>query len=184
MNSIIRSIIAVFLSTIALFLVSALSQFLPWSTPSVLTVDSTANGTYVFATPHLQKVNPGSLTTSEFDSTFSGHIGTLATDRSFSWIISIDRKNYSPSRFFLFELVTQFVAALGLFIALRIFRYSRLKDYLLTVVGFATLGGFAIFFTQINWWGLPITYGFGSILNLVIGWILASLIIYKLTKVK
>jgi len=78
-----------------LFLWYALAQFFPWGTASVSKFSATSGETYVLGVSGLEKAPPGTWTTEAFEDQLGGRISTLATDRSFSWIVAAPRAHYS-----------------------------------------------------------------------------------------
>jgi len=156
-----------------LFLWYGLVQLFPWGTGNVGNFSATSGGSYVSGAPGLEEAPPGTWTTEAFDDRLGGRISTLATDRSFSWIISAPREHYSIPRYFAFHALTQAGVAAFLVLVLCVLaplpRARRLAavGVLGLAATIATYGG------MLNWQGMPAAYGVGESFNLVVGWLLA-----------
>jgi hypothetical protein len=179
-----RSVLAALVGTIVLFLWYALVQVFPWGTGSVGNFSATSSETYASGAPGLEEAPPGTWTTEAFEDRLGGRISTLATDRSFSWIISAPREHYSIPRYFAFHALTQ--AGVAAFLVLVLWVLAPLpRARRLLVVGIlgvaattATYGG------MLNWMGMPAAYGVGESFNLVVGWLLAFSAIDRLVRAK
>ena len=161
-------------STVILFLWSGLTQALPWGVPTTqnVSVQTSAPETEV---PNLIQLPVGSLTTEEFEAYFIDKVSTYTTDKTFSWIVTQPLRN-DYSRYFALETVTQFVVALLLACLLALTAELDIKRRMLIVfvAGLAAVSG--IYGQLMNWWALPPSYALGVSLNLVIGWMIASLV--------
>ena len=175
-----KILISTVLMTLILFLWSGLTQIFPWGVPSAQKVSTqTEVDTGSFDVPDLIEMPPYSLTTDEFDSIMSGKISTLSTDETFSWIISSPMKNYDPIKYFIWEIVTQLVVSVLLTFLLLQIHLLPIKKRLI-VVGFTGLLTFiGVYGQMINWWALPLIYGLGVGFNLIVGWLLASIVSVK-----
>jgi hypothetical protein len=161
-------------ATALLMLWSMLSQLFPWGVPTVAQYSAVHGTPYVFISPGLVTEAAGTFTTNRFDDTFAGTIATLATDRSFTWLVSVPRTAYQPARYFAGELLTQLFVALGLMLMYRVTRPASRGRYLQLVAAAALLAGTAIYGSQVNWWGMPPGFAAGMVGNLLGGWLLAS----------
>jgi hypothetical protein len=141
---------------------------------------ATSGEAYVSGAPGLEEAPPGTWTTEAFDDRLGGRISTLATDRSFSWIISAPREHYSIPRYFTFHALTQ--AGVAAFLVLVLWVLAPLpRARRLAAVGvlgvaatIATYGG------MLNWQGMPAAHGVGESFNLVVGWLLTFSVIDRL----
>ena len=102
-----RTVLAVMVGTIVLLVWYGLAQLFPWGTKSVGNFSATSSETYVSAAPGLEEAPPGTWTTEAFEDRLGGRISTLATDRSFSWIIAAPREHHSFPRYLAFHALTQ-----------------------------------------------------------------------------
>ena len=172
-----RSVLSVLVGTIVLLLWYALVQFFPWGTGSVSNFSATSSETYVSAAPGLEEAPPGTWTTEAFDDRFAGHISTLATDRSFSWIVSAPREHYSIPRYFAFHALTQ--AGVAAFLVLVLWVLTPLpRARRLAAVGIlGVAGAIATYGGMLNWMGMPAAYGVGESFNLLAGWLLVFSVI-------
>lgn len=159
---------------VILFMWSAASQLLPWGHKSARQFISMDEEPYVFGQDNVVSGAPGTWVTSRFDQDFTNGISTLATDQSFSWIVSIPAAEYSPMRYLSVEALTQLATALLLVSFLVILRRQRLLVTLLVVAGFSFAAGLATHGQMMNWWGVPSAYGIGMMFNLCVGWLLAA----------
>jgi hypothetical protein len=168
----VKPVLAVICGTLALFLFSALSQFLPWGVPTAETYTTVSGDPGVFAAPDLIRLKPYELTTPRFDTELVGKISTLETDQTFSWIISTPMTAYSPIRYFTFEALTQGIVALSLYLLLRCSGVGR--RFWGLVICASISAGAATYGSLMNWWGLPAAYALGAAANMVIGWLLGA----------
>ena len=90
-----RGLFAVLVGTIVLLVWYVIVQFFPWGTGSVGNFSATSDATYAAGAPGLEEAPPGTWTTEAFEDRLGGRISTLATDRSFSWIVAAPRAHYS-----------------------------------------------------------------------------------------
>jgi len=165
-------ILATLVGTVVLFLWSGLSQAFPWGVPRTQIVSTQSpGGVESFQAPNLITLPPGSLTTEAFDARFTDRVSTLTTDRSFAWIVAKPLAYYRPAAYFVREAATQLVVAALLAALLLLLPDAPLATRLALVAlaGSAAVAG--TYGTQMNWWGLPPTYGVGIGVNLVAGWL-------------
>ena len=175
---IVRIILGALAGTVVLFVWSGITQFLPWGVPTAQTISAQSpGGLESFQTPDLITVAPGSLTTNEFDERFSGRVSTLTTDQTFSWIASRPVSYYNPGAYFLREVITQLVTAILIALVLSQVPQLGLTPRLVGAGLIAAAAGIATYGALMNWWGLPISYGAGAIINLVVGWLLATTVL-------
>ena len=90
-----HSLLAVTVGTVVLLVWYVIVQFFPWGTGSVSNFSATAGEAYAGGTQGLVDAPAGTWTTEAFEEQLGGRISTLATDRSFSWIVSARREYYS-----------------------------------------------------------------------------------------
>jgi hypothetical protein len=175
-----KIIISTLLGTLILFLWSGVSQMFPWGVPTAQAISAqSSKQTSSFQTPNLIELPAGTLTTTQFDDQMLGKISTLTTDKSFSWIISSPIVYYNVGNYFMREVVTQLFVALLLSLMLWQMRQMAMNDRL-KLIGFAALlAVIGIYGQQINWWGMPLIYGLGAGVNLIIGWLLVAFVASK-----
>jgi hypothetical protein len=169
----IRKAVAVVACTVTLFVWSGATQFFPWGVPSVRSFSSTTAAPDEFGSAKLEQTPPGTFTTSEFDARLGQGVSTLSTDESFSWIVSIARRDYNPTRYFVRELISQAMIASLLIIAFSLLSTvpkSRRLAIITLIASAAMMGSYGVMW---NWWGLPFIYSAGMSFNLVAGWLLA-----------
>ena len=175
-----KCVLAVVIGTIVLVLWYGLTQLFPWGTASVSNFSATSSETYVPGAPGLEEAPPGTWTTEAFEDQLNGKISTLATDRTFSWIVAAPREHYSPSRYLTFHALTQAgVAALLVLVSYVLAPLPRARR-LAAVIALGVAGATATYGGMLNWWGLPAGYGVGESFNVVMGWLLAFLAIERL----
>lgn len=153
-----------------LFFWGFITQFLPWGVPVTQTVISQEGNTSLFMAPNAIEVPVRNLVTESFDTLMVNRVSTLATDRTFSWIVSIPIQDYDMNRYFIFEMITQIFISILIVAILTLTRNLPQKNklLLLLIVSFISIVG--IYFPFMNWWGLPPNYALGSGLNLLMGW--------------
>ena len=175
-----KIIISTLLGTLILFLWSGVTQMFPWGVPTAQSISAqSSKQTSSFQTPNLIELPAGTLTTAQFDDQMLGKISTLTTDKSFSWIISSPIAYYNVGNYFMREVVTQLFVALLLSLILWQMRQLSMNDRL-KFIGFAgLLAVIGIYGQQINWWGMPLIYGLGAGVNLIIGWLLVAFVASK-----
>jgi hypothetical protein len=179
----IRSFLAVATGSAALFVWSGLSQRLPWgvsvvqnfSTASLST--STDQTSSDFEPRNLIRKPNGFYTNDAFDEFFRESVSTLSPDRSFSWIVSISAERYRPMRYLAVEGLTQIGIAALLWLALIALRPLARRLKLRALALLALAGGLSSYGVMMNWWGLPMAYAGGMVLNLILGWCAAGLLI-------
>ena len=175
-----RCVLAVLVGMIVLVLWYGLTQLFPWGTGSVSNFSATSSETYVSGPPGLEKASPGTWTTEAFEDRLGGRISTLATDRSFSWIVAAPREHYSIPRYFAFHALTQAAVAAFLVLVLGVLAPLPRLRRLAAVAVLAMTGAIATYGGMLNWWGLPVAYGLGEGFNLLVGWLLAFSVIDRL----
>jgi hypothetical protein len=171
------------IAAIVLFLWSGLAQaVLPWGVPSAKVFLSQSNSKTTAFKTHPGQVTQfknNELTTPLFDKKMVNEVNTLMTDETFSWIITKPLAYYDPSAYLVREALTQSAIALGLALLLVLTRGLSLKNRILLVAVAALCGGLAGFGQMYNWWGLTAAYAFGMVINIVLGWTLASFVIAR-----
>ncbi len=179
----IRSLVAVAAAGASLFVWSGLSQQLPWGVSAAQNFSATSPvalaevNASAFEPRNLTRKTPGFYTSAAFDEAFSDAVSTLATDRTFSWIISIPAERYKPMRYLGVEAITQVGIAVLLLLTLTALRPLPKKDRFRVLGLLALAGGLATYGVMMNWWGLPLQYAVGMVLNLLVGWFIAGLIV-------
>ena len=174
-----KVVISTMVSGIILFLLGGLAQFLPWGIPSTqnISVQSELN-------PNQRKLHnltslaPGELTTEKFDAIFLDKISTYSTDHTFSWIVTQPLPNDYTS-YFIREIGNQLIVGLLLSLILYLTIKLDLKTRLtiILIVGFAASVG--TYGQLMNWWNVPVAYGAGVSINLIIGWIVVSWVVAR-----
>ena len=173
----LRCVLAVIVGSIVLVIWYGLTQLFPWGTGSVSNFSATSSETYVADPPGLEEAPSGTFTTEAFEDRLGGRISTLATDRSFSWIVSAPREYYSIPRYFAFHALTQ--AGVAAFLVLVSWVLAPLpRARRLAAVGILCVAGtIATYGGMLNWMGMPAAYGVGESFNLLVGWLLAFSVI-------
>lgn len=174
MTGSIRPLAAWLGATIVLFIWSGLSQALPWGPSSAGRFAAFAGKPFVPASDATVHAPPGAWVTDRFEQDFPGRVITLATDRSFNWIVSIPASDYRLPRYFVCEAITQAAVALALTKLLAVLHALPKVRQLATVAGFAFAAGVATHGQLMNWWGVPAAYAMGAMANLLVGWTLAA----------
>jgi hypothetical protein len=172
--------LAVLVSTVVLFMWNGLVQFFPWGIPTTQILNTQAGNTIdVKEMKNVIALPANSLTTNEFDEKCNNKISTLITDKTFSWIIATPTNKYNMGTYFMKEAFTQLLVAiflcLLLYYTVSLGFTTRLK--IVTLAAFAA--AIATYGQQLNWWGLPASYGLGVMINLILGWLLAAFIVAK-----
>jgi hypothetical protein len=175
-----KIVLSTLIGTLILFLWSGVTQMFPWGVPTAQAISAqSSKQTSSFQTPNLIELPAGTLTTAQFDDQMVGKISTLTTDKTFSWIISTPIAYYDVGSYFMKEVLTQLFVALLLSFMLWQMRQMPLSDRL-KFIGFAgLLAVIGIYGQQINWWGMPLIYGLGAGVNLIIGWLLVAFVSSK-----
>jgi hypothetical protein len=175
-----RAVLAVVAGTIVLVVWYGLTQLFPWGTRTVSNFSATSGEAYATAAPELVEAPAGTWTTEAFEEQLGGRISTLATDRSFSWIVAAPRQSYGIPGYFAFQFLTQAGVAACLTLVLGLLAPLP-RPRRLAVVGTmglaATVG---IYGGMMNWWGMPAGYGVGESVNAVAAWLLAGAVIDRL----
>ena len=140
--------------TITLFIWGATTQLFPWGVPSTQKLNAQQVNTLGdFQTPDLIQLQPSSLTTNQFDHQMVNKISTLATDQTFSWIITKPLSYYDVGGYFSRELITQALVALLLSLLLWQLREQEITHRLKIVFTLGLIAVIAINGAQFNWWG-------------------------------
>jgi hypothetical protein len=171
-------LLATLVGAVVLFLWSGLTQAFPWGVPRTQTLSTQSpSGVEAFQAPNLVQLPPGALTSDAFDERMADRVSTLTTDRTFAWIVAKPIGYYRPAAYFAREAATQLVVAALLAALLLLLPNAPLATRLALVAlaGSAAVAG--TYGTQMNWWGLPPSYGVGVGFNLVAGWLLATAIL-------
>ena len=175
-----RCLLAVIVGTLILFVWNALTQFFPWGVGAVDNLSATSGQSYVLVTSGLEVAPPGTWTTQAFDDRLGNGVSTLATDRSFSWIVAVPREGYNLTRYFALHVLTQAGVALFLVLVLWLLkplpRGRRMASVF--VIGVAAMIG--TYGSMMVWWGLPAAYGLGASVNLLAGWLLLLVVVERL----
>lgn len=169
-------LISTLVSTLMLFVWSAVSQNLPWGVPTVQVV-SQAEITEITQPSQTIKLPVGTLTTTKFDEQMTGKISTLMTDKTFSWVISKPLSYYNLPLYFTRELITQLLVSLLLSLFLWNTRCLPVKQRLFLVLLAALATVVATHVQNYNWMGTPAAFSFGVSANLVIGWMLVAAVL-------
>ncbi len=175
-----KIVIAIVISTVILFMWNGLVQFFPWGVPTTQVLNTQAGTTLnVKDMKNAITLPANSLTTNEFDEKCNNKVSTLITDKTFSWVIATPLKKYDMGSYFIKEAFTQLLVAtflsLLLFYTVILAFSTRLK-----IIGLAALAAaVATYGQQMNWWGLPASYGLGVMINLILGWLLVGFIVAK-----
>ncbi|MCA2979529.1 MAG: hypothetical protein INH41_28445 [Myxococcaceae bacterium] len=169
----LRFAVAVIACAATLFVWSGLTQVFPWGVPTVQVVAQTTGEPAAFGASPVRRP-PGALATSAFDDELGDGNGTLTTDRSFAWIVSVPVERYHPTRYFIGEAVTQLACAAMLVEALWLLSSLPLPRRALVLALLATAAAGATYGYMTNWWGLPLRYSGGMSVNLVVGWVLGA----------
>ncbi len=154
-----------------------ITQFLPWGVPVTQTVVSQRGNTSLFMAPNAIEEPVRSLVTESFDTLMINKVSTLATDRTFSWIVSIPIQDYDMNRYFAFEMITQILISILLVALLTLSRNLPQKNRILILLMASLISIVGIYLPFMNWWGLPATYALGAGLNLIVGWTVSGSII-------
>lgn len=169
-------LLATLVATVVLFLWSGLTQRLPWGVARVQTLSTQSpGGVEAFQAPNLVELPPGSLTTPGFDERVSGRVSTLTTDRTFAWIVARPVGEYSPGAYLARKAQTQLVVAALLAAIWLLLPEAPLSTRLALVALVGSAAAAGSYGQLMNWWGLSASYGVGVSVNLVIGWLLATL---------
>ena len=175
-----KCVLAVIVGTMTLFVWNAISSLsFPWGVGSVNNHSATSGASYVLAAPGLEEKPPGTWTTQAFEDRFGNGISTLATDRSFSWIVSVPRNRYNLTRYFAFQILAQFGVALFLVLVLWLLKPLPRGRRVATVLGLGVAGMIASYGAMMVWWGLPAAYGVGTSVNLLVGWLLVLVVVER-----
>ena len=103
--------------------------------------------------PNLIKLEPNTLTTNNFDSTFNNKISTYTTDKTFSWIVTQPLKTDYTS-YFISEIVTQFFIGALLTLLLVLTKNHKIQTQMM-FIGIVGLVAWAATYGQLlNWWAM------------------------------
>ncbi len=172
-----KHLLALLVFTVLLFLWSGLTQILPWGVPTAqkITVQSDSAANRI---PNLIKLEPNTLTTNNFDSTFNNKISTYTTDKTFSWIVTQPLKTDYTS-YFISEIVTQFFIGALLTLLLVLTKNHKIQTQMM-FIGIVGLVAWAATYGQLlNWWAMPATYAIGVGVNLIIGWLSTGFLVSR-----
>jgi hypothetical protein len=175
-----KNIIATIISTAFLFMWNGFVQVLPWGVPTTQSINAqSSNAIDTKDMKGITNLPANALTTSQFDEQCTNKISTLITDKSFSWIITKPTSYYNMGSYFMKEALTQLLVSIFLVLILFNTKTLSLKKRL-SIIAFAAFAAtIATYSQQINWWGLPLSYGLGVAVNLILGWLITSFIITK-----
>lgn len=168
------------LTTVLLFVWSGVVQNFPWGVPSAQVLYQVSAEPEEERVPNARDVPYHTLTTADFDREMVGRVTTLTTDNTFSWIVTRPIEEYDPVAYLGKEALTQMVVGgmltvlLWLTTGLGYFRRMGLVALCAIMASTATYG------QLLNWWGLPLAYTLGVSLNLVVGWVLVTLVVGRL----
>lgn len=177
-----RLVAAVLSGALLLFVWGGLAQQLPWGLGSVRSYSTTQGAPYVFAAPGLRTAPPGTYVTDAFETELARGISTLATDTSFSWVVSVPRSAYDPARYLGVEALTQLAVAATLGLLLTALRRLERRAAIVVILGAAAAALLATYGAMANWWGLPMGYAGGMAINLVVGWGLAVAVMQRILR--
>lgn len=170
-----KIILSTLVFTLLLFLLSGLTQLLPWGIPTTQNISAQ---TVPISDPSVSKLItrlPNELTTQDFDGQFMDQISTYTTDNSFSWIITQPlQKDYS--QYFIREALTQLVVAFLLSVLLFLTLQQKLKTRLLIIAVAGAIASVGTYGQLMNWWAMPVAYGIGVSLNLILSWTIVGFI--------
>jgi hypothetical protein len=175
-----KGALAVVAGTIVLVVWYGLTQLFPWGTRSVSNFSATSGEAYASAAPELLEAPAGTWTTEAFEDQLGGRISTLATDRSFSWIVAAPRESYSLPGYFAYQFVTQAGVAACLTAVLALLAPLPRPRRFAVVGAMGLAATIGIYRGMMNWWGMPAGYGVGESVNTVGAWLLASAVIDRL----
>jgi hypothetical protein len=175
-----KIIIAILVSTVILFMWNGFVQMLPWGVPTTQILNAqSANVVDTKDMKNAINLPVNALTTGQFDEQCNNKISTLITDKTFSWIISKPTRNYNIGSYFMKEAFTQFLVSIFLTLIL-FYTISFAIQKRLSIIAFAAVAAaIATYGQQMNWWALPLSYGLGVAVNLVLGWLITSFVIAK-----
>lgn len=176
---VLRWLLAISAGSLVLLVCYGIAQFLPWGVGSVAQFDATSGEPYAVAS-RLQEMPPGTWTTEAFDDQLGNGVSTLATDRSFAWIVALPRERYDLGRYLIVHAVTQTAVACGLALVLWSLRRVSRSRRLGTILGVGALGTVAGYGSLMNWWGLSANYAVGESANQLLAWCLALLVIDRI----
>lgn len=175
-----RALLAVGASAAVQFLWHGLAQAFPWGTSVARNFSETSGTPYVASVAELQQAPPGTWTTPAFGEQFKDGISTLATDRSFAWVISVPREAYSLPRYFAVHALTQLGIAILLLLVLHLLSPLPRRRRLATLAVIGTTATVGVYGGMLNWLGMPPAFGIGQAFNHVAGWCAGFLILDRL----
>lgn len=176
-----RLALSVLVITLMLFIFGGIAQMFPWGIPTVNNVYSNSidsdeflgkSGDFLYH-EDVKKYEQYALTTEKFDEEFKGKISTFTTDKTFSYIVSTDIKNYNPMDYFIKQIIKLLLVAILLSLVLEMTINWELKKRLF-LIGLLALLGSQIYIEQMNWWHVPSLYGVGMIFNTFVSWLLSA----------
>ena len=114
-------------------------------------LSATSDESYAAGAPGLEEAPPGTWTTEAFEERLGGRISTLATDRSFSWIIAAPRETYSFPRDLAFHALTQVGVSLLLVIISGLLAPLARPRRWTVVLAFGVATSLATYGGMLNW---------------------------------
>jgi hypothetical protein len=169
-----KIILSTFIMGFILFFWGGLCQQFIWGVPTAQVVFSSETVPEHFGNTKMLKLNPNELTTEKFDEQFKGKISTFTTDETFNWIVSTDVANWQPLNYVIREVVIQLFAGLFLSVLLAMTVLWPNKKRMVLIAVAALAGIFATFVQQMNWWHIPALFQVGLMINMLVGWLLAT----------
>jgi hypothetical protein len=172
-----RYLVAALAGAAVLFVWYGLSQVFPWGPSAVNNFSATSGETYVASTTGLQQASPGTWTTQAFEEQLGNQVSTLATDGSFSWVISVPSSAYSLPRYFSIHALTQLCVAILLLVGHRILLPLPRRRRFVAILALGVTSTLGVYGGMMNWIGMPAAYGLGQCFNHVVGWCLAFAVV-------
>ena len=172
-----KYLLASLVFTILLFLWSGFTQMLPWGIPTTQKITSQSDR-IANEVPDIIKLQPNTLTTHDFDSTFNHKISTYTTDNTFSWIVTQPLKTDYTS-YFIGEIITQFSVGVLLTLLLILTKTYNIQTRMMFIGVVGLVAWVATFGQMINWWAMPAEYAIGVGVNLMIGWLVSGFLVSR-----
>ena len=172
-----KYILAIFTFTILLFLWNGFVQVLPWGIPTAQKITAQSSS-IPYELPNLIKVQPNTLTTNNFDSTFNHKISTYTTDKTFSWIVTQPLKT-DYSSYFIGEIIIQFFVGILLTLLLVLTRNYKIQTRMMLLGIVGLVAWVATYGQLLNWWAMPNTYTIGIGVNLIIAWLVTGFLVSR-----
>lgn len=170
-----ESALQVVVVTVLLTVLGGVGQVLPWGLGSArqITQRATEGDGSLPSGDAVLDVSSSPIVTADFERIAVGHVSTLTTDRSFSWIVSKPLDYYRPNRYLAREVITQFVVATGMVMVHTLLGDASPGTTILVVAVAALMTAIATHGQLANWWGLPVRYAAGVSLVLIASWVLS-----------